>query len=115
MEFGKRSVAEFSRIRLCDVYGDQLKNVNDLHYKIYCSKRGKISCDDLPPCNSALIEHCKRANYQSKIWRLALEQSPVGYGWEIIPDELNGDSLDIKWLSCKSAPDEVSRIKIYTK
>ena len=41
--------------------------------------------------------------------------SPVGYGWEIIPDELNGDSLDIKWMSCKSAPDEVSRIKTDTK
>ena len=102
------------------MYGDQLKNINDLRYKIYCSKRGKISCEDLPLCKSALVEHCKRVNYQSKIWRLALEQvpevpSPAGYGWEMLPDELNGDSLDITWMSCKSAPDEVSRIKIYTK
>ena len=98
---------------VCATYGDQFKNVNDLRYKIYCSKRGKISCEDLPPCKSALIEHCKRANYQSKIRILALEQvsempSLVGYGWEMLPDELNGDSLDIKWMSCKSAPDEVS-------
>ena len=40
--------------------------------------------------------------------------SPVGYGWEMLLNEINVDSLDIKWMSCKSAPDE-SRIKIYTK
>ena len=73
-----------------------------------------------PPCKAALIEHCKRANYQSKMCRVALKQvpevpSPVGYGWEMLLDELNGDSLDTKWMSCKSAPDEESRIKIYTK
>ena len=83
----------------CAMYGDQLKNNNDLRYKIYCSKGGKISCEDLPPCISALIEHCKRAKYQSKIWRLALEQvpevpSPVGYGWEMLPDKLNGN----RWI-----------------
>ena len=61
---------------VCAMYGDQLKNVNDLRYKICCSKRDKISCEDLPPCKSALIEHWKRANYQSIIWRLALVQVP---------------------------------------
>ena len=52
--------------------------------------------------------------------RVALKQvpevpSPVGYGREMLLDELNGDSLETKWISCKSAPDEESRIKIYTK
>ena len=52
--------------------------------------------------------------------RVALKQVPevpslVGYGREMLLDELNGDSLDTKWMSCKSAPDEESRIKIYTK
>ena len=102
------------------MYGDHLKNVDDLHYKIYCSKCGKISCEDLLPCKLNLIEHCKRANYELKIWRLALEQVPevpstVRYGWEMLPDELNGESVDIKWTSCKAAPDEVSLINIYTK
>ena len=44
---------------VCAMYGDQLKNVNGLRYKIYCSKRGNISCEDLPSCKSALIENCK--------------------------------------------------------
>ena len=56
------------------MYGDQFKNVNDLRYKIYCSKRGKISCEDLPTCKSALIENCKRANYQSKSGNLPLNK-----------------------------------------
>ena len=28
---------------ICAMYGDQLKNVNELCYKMYCPKRGKIS------------------------------------------------------------------------
>ena len=91
---------------VCAMYGDHLKNVNDLRYKIYCSELGKISCEDLPPCKLALIEHYKRVNCQSKILRLALEQVPevsslIGCGWEMLPDEPNSDSLDIKWMSCK--------------
>ena len=91
---------------VCAMYGDHLKNVNDLRYKIYCSKLGKISCEDLPPCKLALIEHYKRVNCQSKILRLALEQVPevsslIWYGWEMFPDEPNSVSLDIKWMSCK--------------
>ena len=98
---------------VCAIHGGQFKNINDLRYKIYCSKRGKISCEDLPSCISNLIEHCKVANYKLRIWRLALE--PVGSGWEMLLDEFKADSLDMKWMSCKSAPDEVNRIKIYTK
>ena len=89
-------------------------DLNELRYKIYCSKRGKLTCDDLPPCNSAFVQHCKRANYQSCIWRHALQPtpdipSPDGYGWNYgdVEEEQN---LKITWMTCRPAPDEV---KIY--
>ena len=95
---------------VCAIYGGSGTSVNELRYQIYCSKPGEVSCDDLPPCHSALKDHSKRANYQSRIWRLALDATtdvppPVGNGWEQSSDE-DGD-LIIKWMSCKSAPDEV--------
>ena len=76
--------------------------------KIYCSMRGKISGHDMPPCHSAFAEHCKRANYQARIWRLAPQSnpdypSPVGHEWEIISD---GDGTET-WIDCKLAPEEV--------
>ena len=89
-------------------------DLNELRYKIYCSKRGKLTCDDLPPCNSAFVQHCKRANYQSCIWRRALQPtadipSPDGYGWNYgdVEEEQN---LKITWMTCRPALDEV---KIY--
>ena len=99
---------------VCALYGGGGISVNELRYHIYCSKRGKISCDDLPPCHSALKEHCKRANYQSRIWRLALNAtpdvpSPVENGWDHSSDENGDHCLVIKWMSCNSAPDEVRR------
>ena len=73
--------------------------------------RGKISCVDLPPCHSAFIEHCRWANYPSRIWNLALLPkplipSPIGNGWRYEVGD-DGEQLAIKWMSCKPAPDEV--------
>ena len=97
---------------VCAMYGGGSKDVNEIRYRIYRSKRCKISCEDLPPCHSALVEHCKRANYQARIWRLALEAepedlSPIGHGWERSGEEDGEQFITIKWMSCGSAPDEV--------
>ena len=44
---------------------------------MYCSKRGKVLTQMLPPCRSELIQHYKRANYQYRVWRLSLETDPT--------------------------------------
>ena len=54
---------------LCELYGyKDLKNINVLRYMIYCSKRGKRECEQLPPCRSSLVKHISRANSQTRIW-----------------------------------------------
>ena len=93
----------------CHMYGSSLTtSANELRYKIYCTKKGKITCEDLAPCHSTFLQHCNRANYQSHIWCSALEgwvvnQSPVGHGWKLDDDGL----LEIEWMAFRPAPEEV--------
>ena len=57
-------------------------------FEIKFSKQGKIvDLALLPPCQSVLYLHCKRANYVAKLWRLSLESrvEPVlitQHGWQ---------------------------------
>ena len=44
----------------------------DMSYKKYAQKNKVIDSSSLPPCESALMMHCKRANYVPKIWKSAL-------------------------------------------
>ena len=44
---------------VCRLYSGN-ENINQLRYKIYCSKHGKISCSNLPPCLSEFIEYCEK-------------------------------------------------------
>ena len=99
----------------CKLYRGKCGSVNLLRYEIYCSKRGKIMGQDMLPCHSAFVEHCKRANYQSRIWRLASEQnpdvpSPVGHGWEFTTGDDGSTNLSINWMECKPAPEEASKL-----
>ena len=82
-----------------------------MRYKIYCAKRGKVECEQLPPCYNSLQKHIARANYQARIWRLSLHanqelESPDGHGWKIL-EESGIQIVDINWFDCKPAPDEV--------
>ena len=57
---------------------------------------------------AALRQHCLKANYQTCIWRLCQEQtpitpSPVDHGWVFDEDGLIG----INWMNCQPAPEEV--------
>lgn len=88
---------------VCHMYGYKQPNlVNDLRYKMHCSKDGKINAD--------LHQHILRANYQSRIWRLCMESCPElpspdnGHGWCFTEPNKN---LDIKWMTVKPAPEEV--------
>ena len=100
---------------VCLMYGggsESEGNVNELRYKIYCQRSGKIGINMLPPCLNILTQHLERVNYQSRIWHQCLVPSPSirtpdGNGWCI-----NDDKLDVLWVTCNQAPDEVSPKKI---
>jgi hypothetical protein len=97
---------------VCHMYGKSFTSnedadVNYLRYSIHCQRRGKIEA--LPPCKDVLRQHSNRANYQTYIWRKSLEpfvvaDSPENHGWC-----LNDDKLDILWMTCNPAPEEVCR------
>ena len=56
---------------VCHMYGYKQPNlVNDVMYKMHCSKNGKITADLLPPCKDALHQHILRVNYQTRVLRL---------------------------------------------
>ena len=86
-------------------------NINVLRYMIYCSKRGKYECEQLPPGRSSLVKHISRGNYQTRIWRLSLQSfveipDPSLRGWKVFNE--NGEAtIQIDWMDCKPAPDEV--------
>ena len=97
---------------VCHMYGKRpdysSPNVNILRYALYCQKGGKAFSEALPPCADVLRQHINRANYQSFIWRKSTEQwtnieDPVQHGWILDEDGI----LDIKWMTCQPAPDEV--------
>ena len=76
----------------CCMYSSRpgTNSINELRYRLFCSKRGNIESDQLPPCADCLYKHACRANYQTGIWRRSLENcpeipSPLRHGW--IQDE----------------------------
>ena len=85
----------------CRMYSSRpgTNSINELRYRLFCSKRGNIESDQLPPCADCLYKHACRANYQTGIWRRRLKNcpeisSPLRHGW--IEDE---NKLGIDWMS----------------
>ena len=83
---------------VCALYNDHLcQSVNELRYKLFCKSKS-LQSHQLPPTKEALENHLKRANYQSFIWKHALQtevnQSPDGQGWQ----QKNGQ-LEIYWTN----------------
>lgn len=68
-----------------------------------------LQSHQLPPTKEALENHLKRANYQSFIWKHALQtevnQSPDGQGWQ----QKNGQ-LEIYWTNQALAPQAVMEL-----
>lgn len=82
-------------------------DVNDLRYRLFCTRKDELDSNQLPPCGDCLKLHSSRANYQAAIWRRSLEACPVvpsavGHGW--VQEE---DGLKIKWMSGEPAPKAV--------
>lgn len=98
---------------VCRLYlsRQQLTSVNELRYSLFTAKKGFIDSCNLPPCQNALYKHIIRANYQSFIWKMSLNNQsdlpkPENHGW--IKKNDNGKiSLDLDWMDCSPAPDSV--------
>lgn len=96
----------------CRMYSSRpgTNSINELRYRLFCSKRGNIESDHLSPCADCLYKHACRANYQTAIWRRSLENrpeipSPLRHGW--IQDE---NKLGIDWMSGQPAPEAVLKL-----
>ena len=44
----------------CDMYGHKGSSTNDLRYKLYSSKQGKLKAKSIPPCLDSLELHSKK-------------------------------------------------------
>lgn len=91
----------------CMLYGvKDSTSVNKVRYDMF--RMGKFSDAALPPNKDCLLQHIKRANYQTAIWKRATTQeigapSPVYHGWKIDEE----DNIDVVWMTGKCAPDEL--------
>ena len=93
----------------CQVYNSRpgTNSANELRYRMFCSRRGNIESDQLPPCADCLYKHACRADYQIAIWIGSLENcpeipSPLRHGWT--QDE---NKLGIDLTSDQPAPTAV--------
>ena len=88
---------------LCALYGDKESlSVNQTRYNMYCKRQSLLQSHQLSPTESALLHHFKRANYQTYIWKNALQatipmQEPEGEDWKV-----KDGHLEIVW----TAPDD---------
>ena len=60
-------------------------DINELRYNLISKRFAKA--ENLPPTKDSLVQHIYRVNYQTLVWKQALEglaaiPSPVGHGWE---------------------------------
>ena len=92
---------------VCTLYGRQKNDVNEVRYQLFEKKYEKddkiIDISLLPPCQSVLLLHAKRANFVAKILKCSNEAKPQ------IPDvEMHGWDVNgkIKWLE-KEFPDNI--------
>ncbi|CAC5360780.1 unnamed protein product [Mytilus coruscus] len=61
---------------LCAIYGYEINNIDELRFRIFCNAKN-IHCHLLPPTKDTMLKHMKRANFQAKIWKSALEHNTV--------------------------------------
>ena len=102
---------------VCHLYaGNSYHNENDVRLHLFL--KGAKQPERLPPTQNALIEHIKRAHYQSHIWYTAMTPqpdvlSPIGNGWyestdgNILPMLMTQDAVpdivpELTYCKCKS-------------
>ena len=94
---------------VCQLYGWKGESdINSVRYN--CFKMKTCADSALPPNKDSLLLHLKRANYQSRIWRLSLQTNieapnPENHGWTRHEDE--DTTLKVVWSTMPIAPDEL--------
>ena len=96
---------------ICTTFGKKrLHSVNEARRQIFWEKLQKdnkiIDLSLLPPCQSSLELHCKRANFVAKMWRdasnpMLLSDNPVMHGW--LPD------MNIEWIK-EAYPSDITEL-----
>ncbi len=104
-------VEQFNRF-VCLMYGNKiLENVNECRFALF--KLGKCSDDLLLPTSDSLLQHIRRANYQTAIWLRCLDAQmeippPNGNGWHSHEGQLEivwsyvGDKIGFQVLARRS-------------
>jgi len=71
---------------ICRLYSDYETDtkINDVRFKLF--NKGSKDHEKLPPTQSSLQQHIKRAHHQCAVWHLSVVAqpdipSPVGNGW----------------------------------
>jgi len=81
--------------------------LDELRYRLFCRKGSTAT---LPPTSDAFVQHVKRANYQTLLWKmshLSITEDrhipkPQNNGWQM----LDGSLAPI-WTTKDSAPSEI--------
>ena len=86
---------------VCDLYNTSCSTVRDARFELF--KKGALE-KNLPPNKDALLNHCKRVNYQAAVWSRATSAmmacpTPNGNGWDVVDGSTN-----VHWLSKPHAP-----------
>ena len=92
---------------VCHLYEES--DINSAGYKKFCRPKTPEP-HQFPPTKDELLQHVKQANYQSLVWKHALNinfelHSPIGHGWQD-----NEGRLEIVWMECKPAPESMSEL-----
>ena len=90
----------------CKLYCSQpgTDNINELRYRLFCTRKSNIDSTLLLPCVDCLLKHASRANFQAAIWKRSRQScqgapTPIGSGWRE-----GGDHFVIDWMSGDPAP-----------
>ena len=84
------------------LYSPVAPTINEQRYILFCTRN--LQSQQLPPTRDALKKHIARANYQTAIWKSALEAqpsipSPDGHGWSVVDN-----AIVISWKDNDAAP-----------
>ena len=97
----------------CHLYGSKASEcVNQVRYKLFFSRKGKVDSNQLPRCHHCLQKHIDRANYQSLIWKRCFDQWPPVSKANKNVWKLDGDTLAINWMTISPVPDSILELFI---
>ena len=91
----------------CQLYGINTSTTDEARYKKFCHSTRTPEPQQLPPTSDALLCHCNRVNYVTKVTKSSLNSgvnvpNPDGYVWCMV-----GGKLEIQWFVRDAAPESV--------